>query len=552
MALVLTAASLWAGRDLWSSGPVGGALLPAPGAAADWWALYGETVHRVGGLSTVPAPPYLPPLALLGTLLGGSATAAVGALLLLAVPLTGVGAARFLRRAGTDPGVAAWGGGTYALLVVTGAAWSQGRLGTLGAAIVLPWLAASALRLGRAGTAGERWRASWGTAVWLALGAAFAPLLWVLVTALVVVLLVPGSLHPAVRRAAPTLLVPAVGAAALLVPWSTGIWSWQGVSALVLEAGTPRSDLLPGLEPLDVLTGRAGPGAAPAWVTGGLVVVAALALLRKATRGRVLACWGVALVGLASAVALAGTTVPDRVGVDDVRVWVGLPLLVAQAAWIAATALASSGVRTSLADRAFGWRQPLGLLAGAVAVAVPIAALGWWAVSSPGDELGVTSGDELPAYMVEAAAGSPDAATLVVRGSRDDGFHYEIAAGHTLRLGEDAVLPPADLAPVGSEDVTDLLTAPSPEALQTLEPLVRYVFAPAPVDGDLAAVLDATAGLAPTASGGLEGRAWQIQEGGTGEAPTVSDTSHRSWLLAAQGVLLVVALVLAAPARRRR
>ena len=548
--LALTVVALWAGRDLWSTGPVGGALLPAPSSAGAWWSLYGEGVHPVGGLSTVPAPPYLPPVALLGTLLGGSASAAVLLLLLLGVPLAGLGGARFLRRVGTGARAAAWGGATYALLLVTTGAWSQGRLGTLVAGMVLPWLAGSALRLARAPGAAERWRAAWGTAVWLALGAAFAPLVWVL-AAIVTVLLVLAMAHPQVRRLGPALLVPAVGAAALLVPWSAGIWSFQGVTALLLEAGTPRSDLLPGLDPVDVLTGRGGVGAAPPWVTLALVVVAAVALLRAGTRGRVLACWGVALVALVVAVALAGVAVQDRVGTEGTRIWLGVPLLVAQASWVAAVAIAADGVRTSLAGRSFGWRQPLVVAAGALAVAVPLLALGWWAVTAPGDEIGATASDDLPAYMADAATGSGATSTLVVRGSGTDGFAYEVADGHTLRLGEDAVLPSVPAGPVDADVVTTLVTAPSPGTVREIEPLVRYVFAPGPVDGDLAAVLDATAGLQPTAAGGLDGRAWEVQRTGAAAA-TAEGPPARPLLLAAQAVLLLVALVLAAPSRRRR
>ena len=548
--LVLTAVSLWAGRDLWSTGPVGGALLPAPDGASDLWALYGESVHRVGGGSDVPAPPYLPPLALLGTVLGSvvdGAPAAVMAVMLLCVPLAGVGGARFLRRADVSARVAAWGGGTYAVLLVTGGAWTQGRLGTLVAAVVLPWLASSALRMARATSGDERWRAAWAVAVWLALGAAFAPMLWALVSLVAVLLLVPVLLVRSWRRVAPVLLVPSVGAAALLVPWSASIWTWQGVSALLLEAGTPRSDLLPGLDTVDVLTGHAGTGAAPAWVAAGLAVVAALALLRAESRGRVLTCWSVALLGSGAVVLLAGVAVPDRVGVDGTRVWLGLPLLLAQAAWVAAVAFAASGVRASLSGRSFGWRQPLGLVAGLVAAALPVAGLAWWAVSAPGDELGVTASDELPAYMVDAADRDPSALTLVLRGDRDD-LTYELAPGHTLTLGEDAVLSPVAETADRTEAVTTLVTAPGDLAGSDLA--AQYVYAPAPVDGDLTAVLDATAGLRPSASGGLDGRAWQVDAGNPPGSESGDDS--RPWLLAAQGALLLVALVLAGPGRRRR
>ena len=237
----------------------------APGTGrrpATGGALYGEAVHRVGGLTTVPAPPYLPPLAVLGTVLVGSASAAVLLLLLLGVPLAGPGAARFLRRLGAArPGRGLGRGDLRPPPRHHAAPGRRAGSARWSPACVLPWLAASALRLAARRAAGERWRAAWGTAVWLALGAAFAPLLWVLADG--------GHGAAARARAAAPGSAPAGTGAARAVgrrrrpagaverrPSGPS----QGVSALLLEAGTPRSDLLPGLDPLDVLTGRAGVG----------------------------------------------------------------------------------------------------------------------------------------------------------------------------------------------------------------------------------------------------------------------------------------------------
>jgi len=160
--LGLAVAGLVAGRELWTAGgPVGGALLPPPDDASAWWDQYAASVHRVGGGSTVPAPPYLPPLAALGTVLLGSAEAAMTLLFVATVPLAAAGGTRFLRRLAGSTRAATWGGVMYGLLLTTTGAWGQARLGTLVAGAVLPWLASSALRFARATAAGERWRAAW-------------------------------------------------------------------------------------------------------------------------------------------------------------------------------------------------------------------------------------------------------------------------------------------------------------------------------------------------------------------------------------------------------
>ena len=67
------------------SGP---GLSPAPSDWSDWWTLHLASWHELGLGTAVPAPPYVLPMALLSTVLGGSPTAAVSALLVLAVPFS--------------------------------------------------------------------------------------------------------------------------------------------------------------------------------------------------------------------------------------------------------------------------------------------------------------------------------------------------------------------------------------------------------------------------------------------------------------------------------
>ena len=74
---VLVLAALVAARGLVGGGSLsGGALLPAPDSALDWWRVYLAGHHDVGGGSTAPAAPYLLPLAVAGTVLLGQRLAA--------------------------------------------------------------------------------------------------------------------------------------------------------------------------------------------------------------------------------------------------------------------------------------------------------------------------------------------------------------------------------------------------------------------------------------------------------------------------------------------
>ena len=132
----------------------------------------------------MPAPPYVLPLAMLATVLGGSVSAAVSALLLLAVPVALWGAWRFLRvvgRLGDAAGAPRW------LLAVAAAPtrWSRSsaaRGATAGSASSssrppLPWLAHAALGFADP-EPDRRWRAAWRSGLLLALVAAFTPVAW--------------------------------------------------------------------------------------------------------------------------------------------------------------------------------------------------------------------------------------------------------------------------------------------------------------------------------------------------------------------------------------
>ena len=81
----------------------------------------------------------------------------------VAVPVAAYGGFRFLRRVTGSRPAALWGGVAYGLLPVLTGAVQQGRLGTVAASLVLPWLAHAALFLAPGETQDRRVRAAWRT-----------------------------------------------------------------------------------------------------------------------------------------------------------------------------------------------------------------------------------------------------------------------------------------------------------------------------------------------------------------------------------------------------
>ena len=553
--LTLTALSLVAARELYDGGRLaGGALLPAPGSAWDWWQSYLSTTHDVSTGSAATAPAYLLPLAVVATVLAGNASLAVDLLVLGAVPLAGVGALRLLRRLGASTATGGWGAVAYALLLVTSGSLAQGRIGTLVAAALLPWLAASAVGLASA-SSDRRRRSAWRTSLWLALTAAFAPVAWFLAAGAVLAGLVVAAASRTLTPArAGLVLLPLPVAAALLLPWSALGWGDRGWSALLLEAGLPASSLVGPLDVTNVLSARAGEvGAAPIWVAAATGLLALVSLLRSSTRRRVMVSWAFAVAGLAGVWVLNGIELDDPVGMGTVLVWPGLPLLLLHGAWIAGIAIAATGLRDVLSGRSFGWRQPAGVLVAAAALVLPLGGAVWWVWDGTAQPLGRVGTGTVPAYMDAAAERDPADGTLVLRGGLDDGVTVELRRGAPLALGDEVLVTHDDARSRLTGNVSDLLTAPSRRTPTELARSgVAYLFVPAPVDAGLVAALDAVPTLAAASADDPVARAWRLDED---TAPPDPDPERREWLrpalLAAQALALLVVVVLAAPTRRR-
>lgn len=550
---VLTVAGLFASRELWGGGFLhGGSLLPAPDSAAQWWRLYTQSWHPVRLGSTEVASPYVAALAIAGTVLLGKAWLLVDVLMLFAPVLAAVGAYVAARRLVASWGVRVWMALTYGLLPVVAGATTAGRVGTVAAMILLPWLVPAAVTLLR--SAGrERLRSAFAAAAVLALVCAFVPVAEALALALVVVA-VPCLLIRRQASAVPYCVLAALLPLLLLLPWS---WRFVGAPDLLLtEAGIPDVGASPGGDPAwQLVFGRvAAAGDAPWWLTAGIAVLAVLALLRSHRIGGIAAAWVVIAVSLGAAAVMSSFTVELPGGLHSAFVWVGFPVLVAQAAALVAVALAADGLTGLIASGTFGWRQPLAAVAASVAVLTPVAGLAWWAATAPVGDLVRSEAVPLPAYMVDELASDATLRVLVISGDAEQAT-YDVLAGDGLRLGDDSVL-----SPTGSAGVTGLITDLLTEG-HTLDPSrlsrlgVRYVVLPRPVDPQLVAQLDAAPLLsrASTSAGQLAG--WRVDE----DAPVLESTgaplpdgADRTPQRTGQAALWLLVVVLAAPGLHRR
>lgn len=531
----------------------GGALSPVPAGVADWWSLHTTGHHALGTGTDAPAPGYVLPFALAGSLLGGPGTV-VTLLMVGSVPLAFWGAWRLLRLVGhvaaaegLPRAVLLWGAGAYALVPATSGAWGQGRFGVVAAAALLPWLAHAAFGFADP-SPGRRWRAAWRTGLLLALVTAFVPVAWVVAVVVSVVLLGGAALvSRGLLRDRDSWLPPVVALVSvpvLLAPWLISLVAGGRARGLLLEAGRlPVSDL----SVTGVLTGRLADAGAPWWVGALLGLLAVAALVPRATRVLVAACWAVAL---AAAVVVAGLSRVDLdLGAAVSAPGLGFFVVLGQAVLVVAVALASATLVARL-RHSTGWRRGLVAVPLLVALVVPLAGLGWWLVDAD-DDLAATSGTVVPAYMAQSSLTGPEHGVLIVRGDVASGLDYRVRRDDGITLGEDEVLALAGQDRDFTRLVRDLTSRPDPARVESLAGHgIEYVLLPEPVDGSVAAVLDATDGLVPASADGRD-RAWHVEQPLAAEGLHQGPSAWRVLLLLLQGVAVVAVLVLAGPEWRK-
>ncbi len=556
----------------------GGALSPSPASLGAWWSLYLESWHPLGQGTAVPAPAYLLPLALLGSVL--TPVGAVSAVLVAAAPFALWGAWRFLRvvgRLASPRGASRWlllGASTaYAVLPLASGAWGTGRLGPVVAAALLPWVAHAALGFADPDE-DRRWRAAWRCGLLLALLTSFTPLAWVwsvllaLLAAVVALVVASGVLGSRSAWGPPATAIAAVPV--LLAPWWVPLVVHGASAGLLLDAGRPLDPAGGGVstgdtEALALLLGRVGELAsfgAPWWLGIITPVLALLALLPRASRVGVLACWSVALVTALVLVLVA----PVRLG-GGLAPGTGFLLVAWQGCLVTAVLLGAQGAlgspartgtsRTRVAGRpdgAGGARSGTALTAllAVLAAAVPLGGLGWSVVRGS-DELVSDPVTDVPAYMVQSAMTGPEHGVLVLRGSVGDGLTYTVLRDDGVTLGEDEVLALAADDPRLDARVTDLVSRPRPEVVEGLAGAgLEYVVMPAPADGSVAAGLDATDGLVQASAENRQTRAWRVDEPLDPAAVDGPGSWWRVVLLVLQALAVLAVLVLALPTTRAR
>ncbi len=300
---------------------------------------------------------------------------------------------------------------------------------------------------------------------------------------------------------------------------------------------------------MSCITGRMGDQGAPWWLGILLVVLAAVALVPARTRIPVLVCWIVAFVAalLAAGLALLSFKLPAV----DTAAGLGFLVVALQAAFLVAAVLGAHGLVGRGLPRGH-LRRPVALLVAAVAIVVPAAGLAWFVIGGHG-LLQDHPDNGIPAYMVQSAELGPAHGILVVRGDVETGLTYSVLRDDGITLGEDEVAALSAEDPALDDAVAALVSGPDPEVADALADLgIEYVVLPSPADGDVASVIDSTAGLSQASAEDPATRAWQVGPEQNPDAVDGPDSWLRTGLLVLQVLGILVVAVLCAPTSRRR
>jgi GT2 family glycosyltransferase len=524
----------------------GGALLRAPDDVRHWWSLWSQGWHWLGNGTTAPAAPYVGLMALGSLFTFGSPGTLVWLILVLAVPLSMIGALAFSHRLLHNKWSRLFLAGAYAALPAVSGAVAQGRLGTTVALILLPWPALSALNL-VSPSSETRTRAAWRTALGAGLVVMFVPASWLFLVLLLLLSpwLTGHRLRPRVWL--PILLLPL----AFCAPWL--LQTLQAPYLWLFEAGWPtQSNGNPGL--LEFLVGRTGgPGSAPAWLAVLIPVLALTAWLLPTTRRAVEKAW---LVASAAAVfSLLSLLVVSLPGLAlTAQPWVGFGLVLMQAGWLIAIAVTSE----DLLDRFIQMARPakIGVAVATLAAVIgPLAGLTWWAVNGHNGQLSESGNTAIPTYMQDLASRSNQNAILVLNGGSDDGpVRTQLLRKGHLVLGDESVLMATRRDVETAQVVADLLVNPNEQFAKHLSAQgITYVYAPRPVSDAISGAVDAAPGLISASEPRPGTRAWQVVDSGE-VGLRAQDNWWHPLLLTIQVFAGLVALVQVLPSdlRRRR
>ncbi|MFM1757761.1 MAG: hypothetical protein RL193_338 [Actinomycetota bacterium] len=355
----------------------GGALPESPRGVSELWKLYAESWHQVGLGSSSATPTWIAVIALIGTITFGNAQLFISGLFLFAPLILFSAIFIWLRKVTNHIWLAIFGGALYAFSPVALATINSGRLGTLIVMITLPLtlhVLSGTLEIEKLSI-----RRIFQLGIFLALTVSFSLPYFMALVIFYAGLTIFDYLHisrellltraklRSLLLAIPFLLNSPFTTEALLHP-----------TRFLLEPGLA----LPGGGPnLALLSNPGGIGSAPWWMVGPISALLLVSIFSR-TNARYFAFVGSGF--LAFAIALSGLSFPARGTSIGYPLWTGTFIAIATIAAVTAGAIVLDQLRKHLEKSAVNYRHILAALLLVTSIIYTAGAAFWSvATSSP-------------------------------------------------------------------------------------------------------------------------------------------------------------------------
>lgn len=493
MSIALMLLSLVGGRNRLGA-LAGGSLLPAPNGATDLLTSYLDSWHSVSLGSATAAPPWLPFLALLSSLVGGRAPLLLVLLFLLAIPASAAAMYALMRKVTNERWLRVVASVLYALSpsVVTGVV--DGHLSIAVISWLLPLLflvARPLLELEKAS-----WRRIWSVGLLLSVAIACAPIIALLPFTVVGLALFTAYRHGGVgllrsraMRLAPIFAAPV----AVLFPWSLSALIHP--SYWIHDPGVQIGKVRPlGL----VLLSPGGISAPPYWFGVGLCALLVMTIGVAVERNQVRYLLLVALSILGISVPLSAIHILGQGTNELMTPWLGSLTLVVTIVLLAAGVLTTNGFVGQLTMKGFG-REHAGTAVMAIVLLLSAFTMAIWFVGSgaqSANRAGRTS--VLPAFIEATSKTVEHPRTLVLAG-RINRSQYTIIRDRPLQLG-DADVEPGRIPSLDATVAAMVLGGTPTTSVELGEYAIRYVLLSSPIDPAMVRSLDGVSGLSRVSS----------------------------------------------------
>ena len=490
----------------------GGALPIAPHGALDLLRKYAESWHLVGMGSGAPTPPWVGITGLLSVITLGNLSLFISLIFLLTPPLASFVMYRALKRSGLHHNLSIVGGAIYAFSPVIWNSVTEGRVGTIAVALLLPlFISLSPIR-----TIEEKrsWRRVYNLSLIASIISAFAAdfLLGWSVLMLVRIGEELLSRRSEIRERGPLTFFMTADLdifkrklAFFFIPWILNFpWSASLIfhpTQFLMAPGIPIESAGSGFSFGTLLLNSGGSGSLPIWIISPFFIYAVITFVQLRTRTYGAAA--LALMGIALALSHVHITSHGSAG----SYWPGTIFVLIEIFTIAQILQLGFALLDSLKTSHVNYRHLISALAGAITI-ISVVLTSVWAITG-GAQSPVQSNrpQVVPAFIASLNESPSRPKTLVIR-KVENRVEYFISRGLDLELGDPDVTVP--IPPQLESAINEVISGAGISSSKVIGAYgIQYVYMKNPADEAIVRTIDGIGGFARS-SASSAGVVWKV------------------------------------------